>query len=96
MPPPTGGRRGPYRLERGGFAFELLPEAVELLRRLPDFELGQEPAVAEDFLRHRAERWAENLSDAGVAPGIVDVRIDVHARRANFHRAEKLLFSAEI
>jgi hypothetical protein len=96
MQPAAGARPGPYRHERGGYIFELLPAAVTLLRRLPDFELKEEPAVAEDFLRHRAEPWAENLSDAGVAPGVVDVRIDVHARRARLHRGEKLLFTAEI
>ena len=89
-------RSAPYRIERAGYAFELPAAEVAALRRLPDFELEQEPAVADEFLRFRAERWAENLSDAGVAPGTVGVRIDLHQRRAKLERAGKLLFSAEI
>jgi hypothetical protein len=89
-------RTVPYRVERAGYAFELPSAEVAVLRRLPDFELEQEPAVADEFLRFRAERWADNLSDAGVAPGPVDVRIDLHQRRAKLERGGKLLFSAEI
>lgn len=89
-------RTAPYRVEHAGYAFELPPAEVAALRHLPDFELEQEPAVADEFLRFRAERWAENLSDAGVAPGPVGVRIDLHQRRARLEREGKLLFTAEI
>ncbi len=91
--------RGPtasYRVEQAGYAFELPAAEVALLRRLPDFELEEEPAVADEFLRFRAERWAENLADAGVAPGAVEVRIDAHQRKARLQRAGSLLFAAEI
>lgn len=86
----------PYRFERAGYAFELPAEEVAHLRRLPDFEGKGEPAVADEFLRFRAERWAENLSDAGIAPGGVEVRIETHQRKAQLLRAGALLFSAEI
>ena len=66
------------------------------MKRLPDFELKEEPALADEFLRHRAERWAENLADAGVEPGAVEVRIEAHQRKAELHRAGALLFAAEI
>ena len=92
----AAGPTAPYRVERAGYAFELAAAEVAVLRRLPDFEAEQEPAVADEFLRFRAERWADNLSDAGVAPGAVGVRIDLHQRRAKLERGGKLLFSAEI
>lgn len=90
------GRSAPYRIERAGYAFELPAAEVALLRRLPDFELEEEPAVADEFLRFRAERWGENLADAGVEPGAVLVRIDPHQRKTHFHRGAALLFSADI
>ena len=89
-------RPAPYRVERGGYAFELPAAEVAVLRRLPDFETEGEPAVADEFLRFRAERWADNLSDAGAEPGTIDVRIDLHQRRAKLERGGKLLFTAEI
>jgi hypothetical protein len=85
-----------YRIERAGYAFELPRAEVARLKGLADFELKEEPALAEDFLRFRAEGWAENLADAGIAPGGVEVRIDVHERRAKLHREGALLFAAEI
>jgi hypothetical protein len=69
-------RTAPYRVERGGYAFLLPAAEVAVLRRLPDFETEGEPAVGDEFLRFRAERWADNLSDAGAEPGTIDVRID--------------------
>lgn len=91
-----GSRTGPYRIERAGYAFELPAAEVTRLRRLPDFELEEEPAVADEFLRFRAERWAENLADAGVEPGAVVIRVDPHQRKTHFHRGDALLFSADI
>jgi hypothetical protein len=85
-----------YRIERAGFAFEFPPGQVTLLKTLPDFETKEEPAVADEFLRYRADGWAEKLADAGVRPGPVEVRIDTHQRRARLCRDEALLFAAEL
>jgi hypothetical protein len=60
-----------YRISREGFAFVLAPPNVDRLKALPDFEGREEPAVAEDFLRSRAEAWIDVLSSAGVEPGEV-------------------------
>ena len=89
-------RKEPYRVEWEGYAFSLERRDVEILKALPDFEGREEPAVADEFLRFRAERWAENLSDAGAAPGEVAVRIDPHQRKAHLLRGSTLLFSAEL
>ena len=86
----------PYRIERGGFRFELPGSEVDRLRKLPDFETREEPAVADEFLRFRAEEWAENLSDAGAEPGPVVIRIDTHERKTKLYRDDELLFSADI
>ena len=85
-----------YRIERGGFRFELPAAQVDRLKNLPDFESREEPALADDFLRYRAEGWAENLADAGAAPGPIEIRIDTHQRKSQFYRGEDLLFSADI
>lgn len=89
----AGGR---YRFEHSGFAFEFPHDEVARLKSLPEFELKEEPAVADEFLRFRAERWVENLQDAGVSPGPVEVRIDTHQRRARLCRGASLLFAAEL
>lgn len=85
-----------YEIERGGFRFEFPASEVERLKKLPDFETEEEPAVADEFLRFRAEGWAENLADAGAAPGPVRIRIDTHQRKTQLYRDEELLFSADI
>jgi hypothetical protein len=90
------GQPTPYRIERGGFRFELPGAEVDRLRKLPDFETKEEPAIADEFLRFRAEAWAENLSDAGAEPGPVLIRIDTHERKTKLYRDEELLFSADI
>ncbi|MGH9368366.1 MAG: hypothetical protein ACRD3M_11895 [Thermoanaerobaculia bacterium] len=86
----------PYRIERGGFRFEFPASEVARLKKLPDFEFEEEPAVADEFLRFRAERWAENLADAGAPPGPVRIRIDTHQRKTQFYRGEELLFSDDL
>ena len=86
----------PYRIERGGFRFELPRTEIARLKALPDFETEEEPAIADEFLRFRADRWAENLSDAGAAPGPVLIRIDTHQKKTELRRGDELLFSADI
>ena len=86
----------PYRLAREGYTFVLDRANVEKLRTLPDFEGREEPALAEDFMRFRVETWAENLGDAGVAPGEVSVSVDPHQRKAHLFRGATKLFSADI
>jgi hypothetical protein len=90
------GNPSPYRIDRGGYRFELPGSEVARLRKLPDFETREEPAVADEFLRFRAEGWAENLSDAGAEPGPILIRIDTHERKTKLYRDEELLFSADI
>jgi hypothetical protein len=92
----AGKRHEPYRIEREGYAFRLERPEVATLKALPEFEGREEPAVADEFLRFRADRWAENLSDAGAPPGEVSVRLDRHQRRAHLVRGEKVLFTAEL
>jgi hypothetical protein len=92
----TNGNPTPYRIEKGGFRFEMPGSEVATLRKLPDFESSEEPAVADEFLRIRAEGWAENLSDAGAEPGPVLIRIDTHERKTKLYREGELLFSADI
>jgi hypothetical protein len=86
----------PYLIERGGFRFELPRTEIARLKTLPDFETEEEPAIADEFLRFRADRWAENLSDAGAAPGPVLIRIDAHQKKTELRRGDALLFSADI
>jgi hypothetical protein len=90
------GREAAYTIERSGFVFQLPPAEVARLKDLPDFELREEPALADEFLRFRAERWAENLADARTAPGPVEVRVDSHQRKTHFYRDGTLLFSADL
>jgi hypothetical protein len=85
-----------YRLQRGGFNFSMDRANVEKLRAIPDFEGREEPAVAEDFLRTRADAWAETLTDAGAGPTDIAVRIDPHQRKAHLVRATAIVVSADI
>ena len=94
MSPHESGK--PYRMTREGYTFSLDGENVALLKSLPDFEAKEEPALAEDFLRFRVEGWAENLADAGAAPGEVSVSVDPHQRKAHLTRGSSKLFSADI
>lgn len=92
----TGPSRDPYRLERGGYKFSLDRANVEKLRAIPDFEGREEPAVAEDFLRTRADAWADSLADAGARPDEIAVQIDPHQRKAHLMRATEIVISADI
>lgn len=83
-------------MAREGYTFVLDPANVEKLKNLPESEGREEPALAEDFLRFRVETWAENLSDAGAAPGEVSVSVDLHQRKAHLTRGVTTLFSADI
>lgn len=85
-----------YRFERGGYTFSMDRTNVEKLRAMPDFEGREEPAVAEDFLRARAETWAETLADAGARPDEIAVQIDPHQRKAHLMRATTIVVSADI
>lgn len=85
-----------YRMAREGYTFVLDPENVRKLKVLPESEGREEPALAEDFLRFRVEAWAENLGDAGAAPGEVSVSVDIHQRKAHLIRGATTLFSADI
>jgi hypothetical protein len=95
MSPPAGETRT-YRMARGGYTFVLDGENVNRLKTLADFETEEEPALAEDFLRFRVEAWAENLADAGAAPGEVLVSVDPHQRKTHLIRDTETLFSADI
>lgn len=83
-------------MEKEGYRFSLDSANVEKLKSVPEFEGREEPALAEDFLRFRVEAWAENLADAGVAPGDVSVSVDPHQRKAHLARGDAKLFSADI
>jgi hypothetical protein len=98
FPSMTGESRSsePYRMVRDGYTFLLDRTNVEKLKSLPDFEGREEPALAEDFLRFRVETWADNLGDAGAAPGEVSVSVDPHQRKAHLLRGATKLFSADI
>ncbi|HTY40255.1 MAG TPA: hypothetical protein VMH79_00130 [Thermoanaerobaculia bacterium] len=85
-----------YRASRDGFAFVLDPANVERLKSLPDFEGREEPAVAEDFLRSRAEAWADVLASAGTGPGEIAVEIDPHQKKARLSRATRIVVTADI
>ncbi len=94
-PNPTPGARG-YRTSREGYAFVLPRAEVEKLKAMPDFEGREEPAVAEDFLRSRAENWADVLSSAGAEPGEIAVSIDPHQKKAHLKRAQRIVITADI
>jgi hypothetical protein len=85
-----------YRMDREGYAFVLERPEVEKLKAMPDFEGREEPAVAEDFLRFRAECWADVLSAAGAEPGEIAVSIDPHQKKAHLKRAQRIVITADI
>ena len=85
-----------YRLEKDGFIFLLDAANAAALKRMPDFEGREEPAVGEEFLRFRAEAWADSLAAAGAGAGVVDVLLEPHQRKVRLMRADKLLFTADI
>jgi hypothetical protein len=85
-----------YRFEKDGFAFLLDASDAAALKRMPDFEGREEPAVAEEFLRFRAEAWADSLAAAGAPHGEIRVRLEPHQRKVRLLREEKLLFTADI
>lgn len=85
-----------YRTHREGYAFVLDRPEVEKLKAMPDFEGREEPAIAEDFLRFRAEGWADVLSAAGAEPGQIDVSIDPHQKKAHLKKAQKIVITADI
>jgi hypothetical protein len=85
-----------YRTSHDGFAFVLDRSNVEKLKALPDFEGREEPAVAEDFLRSRAEAWADVLTSAGAGPGEIAVEIDPHQKKARLSKATRIVITADI
>ena len=85
-----------YSTSWQGYRFRMNPDSVAVLKRMPDFEGGELPALAEDFLRTRAEVWADALASAGAGPGDFDVTVDAHERRARLSREGALVFKAEI
>ena len=93
---PSGRNVRSYRVEREGFAFVLDPDGVRAVKELPDFEGREEPAVAEEFLRTRAEGWADALAAAGAAKGDYSVRVDGRQGKAHLSRAGLLVFSADL
>ncbi len=88
------GRR--YRFEREGFSFVLDADGATAVKSLPDFEGREEPAVAEEFLRTRAEGWADALASAGAQPGEYSVRVDEHQGKAHLSRSGVQVFSADL
>ncbi len=85
-----------YRMDREGYAFLLSRPEVDKLKAMPDFEGREEPAVAEDFLRYRAEAWADVLSSAGAEPGEISVSIDPHQKKAHLKQAQRIVITADI
>jgi hypothetical protein len=85
-----------YRMDREGYAFVLDRPEVDKLKSMPDFEGREEPAVAEDFLRFRAEGWADVLSSAGAEPGEIAVTIDPHQKKAHLKKAQRIVITADI
>jgi hypothetical protein len=83
-------------MHREGYAFVLDRPEVEKLKRMPDFEGREEPAIAEDFLRFRAESWADVLASAGAEPGEIDVSIDPHQKKAHLKKAQRVIITADI
>lgn len=96
MEPNSPKGAGIYRTDREGYAFVLPRTEVEKLKAMPDFEGREEPAVAEDFLRFRAEGWADVLSSAGAEPGEIAVSIDPHQKKAHLKRAHRIVITADI
>jgi hypothetical protein len=85
-----------YRVDREGYVFRLDPEGVAAVKALPDYEGKEEPAVAEEFLKARAEAWADALASAGAEPGEYGVRVDEHQAKAHLSREGVLVFSADL
>ena len=85
-----------YRMDREGYAFVLDRPEVDKLKTMPDFEGREEPAVAEDFLRFRAEGWADVLTAAGAEPGEIAVSIDPHQKKAHLKKAQRVVITADI
>ena len=85
-----------YRSDRDGYAFVLERAEVEKLKAMPDFEGREEPALGEDFLRFRAEGWADALASAGAGPGEIDVSIDAHQKKAQLKRAQRIVITADL
>jgi hypothetical protein len=93
----TDSRGSPeYRVTRQGFTFLLDRRNVETLQTMPDFETKGEPALADEFLRFRADSWAETLMDAGAAPGEYAVRVDPHQQKVHFVLGSTVVMSADI
>jgi hypothetical protein len=85
-----------YRVERDGFAFVLDAAGATAVKSLPDFEGREEPAVAEEFLKTRAEGWADALAAAGAELGEYAVTVDEHQGKAHLSRAGVFVFSADL
>ena len=85
-----------YRMDREGYAFVLDRPEVDKLKAVPDFEGREDPAVAEDFLRFRAEGWADVLTSAGAEPGEIAVTIDPHQKKAHLKKAQRIVITADI
>jgi hypothetical protein len=85
-----------YRVEREGFEFRLDAEEVRAVKALPDYEGKEEPAVAEEFLRARAEGWADALAAAGAKRGEYSVRVDGRQGQAHLSREGVHVFSADL
>lgn len=85
-----------YRVARDEFTFVLDREGVAAVKELPDFEGREEPAVVEEFLKARAEGWAEALASAGEDGGEYDVLVDGHQGKAHLSRGGTLVFSADL
>ena len=64
-------------MDREGYAFILERPDVDKLKGMPDFEGREEPAVAEDFLRYRAEGWADGERE--ILPGVTVVPTGGHS-----------------
>ena len=89
-------RTGGYTAEASGYRFRLDSTNVAVLRGIPEFEGREEPALPEEFLRWRAETWADKLASAGSPPGDYEVQLDAHQMRAGLFREGRLVFTAEI
>ncbi len=85
-----------YRVEYEGYAFRLDRPGVRAVKALPDLEGRQEPAVAEEFLRTRAESWADALASAGAERGEYDVVVDEHQAKAHLVQRGVRVFSADL
>ena len=85
-----------YRVHREGFTFVLDEEGVRGVQALSDYEGRREPAVAEEFLRTRAEAWADALASANAEPGEYAVRVDEHQGKAHLWRGEVSVISVDL